>query len=504
MKRALISVYDKEGIVDFAKGLTDLGWEIISTGGTKRLLEEEGLGVIGIEEVTGFPEILDGRVKTLNPMVHGGILYRRDKKDHVKTIEEKSIHPIDMVVCSLYPFEETLKREGVSEEEIIENIDIGGPTMIRSAAKNFKDVIVVTDKADYDNILEKERSEGLGLEERKTLALKAFSLTAFYDSMISSYLRPEEMKFPTYLTKGYRLKNELRYGENPHQEGAYYEDPLLDDFDFDQIHGKAISYNNYNDVYRTVGLLKEFDECACVCVKHTNPSGVALGKDSYEAYTRAYECDPISIFGGIIAFNREVDKACAEKMSEIFLEIIIAPSFTEEALEVLTQKENIRLIISKNISTAKGRTQTTRETVGGVIVQDEDLELYKDGLNLAGGPEADEATKRDLDFAWKVVKHCSSNAIVLVKDGRTIGLGHGEVRRVWALEDALKRTEFDLDGAVAGSDGFFFEDTIELLNEYKIGAVVEPGGSVKDPGVIEGANKHGISLYFTGMRHFKH
>lgn len=506
MKRALISVYDKTNIVDFCKKLVDIGWELVSTGGSKKLLEDSGLKVLGVDELTKSPEILGGRVKTLHPSIHGGILFKRDDNDHVETIKTMGIEPVDMVVNSLYPFEETVKKQGSSQEEIIENIDIGGPSMIRAAAKNFKDVIIITDHNDYGRVLEELEEGDLSFESRKKLAAKAFRQTAFYDSMIAGYFTKDLGEdFPDLLTKGYRFKEELRYGENPHQKAAYYESPLDEDFGFTKLHGKAVSYNNYNDATRTINLVREFDESVCVAVKHTNPCGVGLGQGPAQAFQRAYDCDPISIFGGIIGFNREVDKEAAEKLSKIFLEIIIAPSFTEEALEILTQKENIRLIESKNIGSFKGRPMTLRETVGGVLVQEEDLSLYyEESLSLVAGEEVSGEVKEDLDFAWKVVKHCSSNAIVIAKDGMTLGLGLGQVRRVWALENALERSEFDLEGAVAASDGFFFDDTIELLNKYGIKSVVQPGGSVQDEKVIEKAKDYGIAVYFTGMRHFKH
>lgn len=506
MKRALISVYDKTGIVEFAKELIALDWEIISTGGTKALLEEEGVPVLAIEEITHSPEILDGRVKTLHPRIHGGILYRRDDANHQATIDEMGIHSVDMVVNSLYPFEETVKNPASTKEDIIENIDIGGPSMIRAAAKNFKDVLIVTEASDYDMVLAALKAGEVAFEMRQQLAAKAFRLTAFYDAMIAEYFTREvgEM-YPEVITKAYRFKEELRYGENPHQDAVYYESPLEADYEIEQLHGKQISYNNYNDLRANMDLVNEFHEPVCVAVKHANPCGVAVGATAAEAFQKAYEVDPVSIFGGIIGFNREVDAEAAEKLSGIFLEIIAAPSFTEEALEILTRKKNIRLIKSANLGSFAGKPQTFKETVGGLLLQDSDSTLYGDeGIQLVSDRQPSEEELSEMEFAWKVAKHCASNAMVVSKDGKTIGLGHGEVRRVWALEKALERSEFSLDGAVVASDGFFFEDTIDTLHEHGVKAIIQPGGSVQDEKVIAAAKKYDITVMFTGTRHFKH
>ncbi|MBG9984785.1 bifunctional phosphoribosylaminoimidazolecarboxamide formyltransferase/IMP cyclohydrolase [Aerococcaceae bacterium DSM 111022] len=502
--RALISVYDKTGIVEFAKELVELGWEIISTGGTYKTLEDAGINVLDVEEVTGFPDMLDGRVKTLHPNVHGGILYRRDNLSHQETIDTHGIKGIDMIVNTLYPFEETVKNSEATHSEIIEKIDIGGPSMIRAACKNYQDVIIVTEPKDYDWILTELKADEVSLETRQQLAGKAFGLTAYYDAQIAAYFNQlNGVDFPEYLTKGYRFGEELRYGENPHQKAALYveSDPT---YEFKQLHGKQISYNNMNDLKACIELVKEFEVPAAVAVKHANPCGVAIGDTIAEAYQKAYECDPESIFGGIIGLNRPVDKETAEKLSQIFLEIIAAPSFDEDALEILTKKKNIRLLEMDNLMEAERAPMMIRETVNGALVQNVDLELYKGDVELKTTREVSEQEKIDLDFAWKVVKHIASNAMVVAKDGMTYGLGHGEVKRVWALEKALERSEFDLNGAVVASDAFFFKDTIDTLAEYGIKAIIQPGGSVKDPEVIETANEKDISVLFTGMRHFKH
>ena len=504
MKRVLISVYDKAGIIDFAKSLAKLGWEIVSTGGSKSKLEDAGLAVKSVEDITTFPEILDGRVKTLNPRIHAGILYRRDNAEDRETIEQYEISAFDMVVNNLYPFEEKVMAVESTPETILDNIDIGGPSMIRAAAKNYKDVIIVTNPEDYNWIIETLEKDGLTIENRRQLAAQAFSLTAFYDSMIAKYFNEEIGEaFPKYLTKSYRFNEELRYGENPHQEAVFYEDPYLSNFKFEQLHGKKIFYNNYNDLRANLELLAEFDDPACVAVKHANPCGVAVGKDAYDAYVKANSCDPISIFGGIIAFNRVVDKACAVELSKTFLEIIAAVDFSPEAFEILSRKKNIRLLKLMDLNNFHIKTQSVKETLGGVLVQDKDQDLYEeDKLELVSDREATAEEMKDLLFAWKVVKHCDSNAMVVAKDNITVGLGHGQVRRVWSLENALRNAELYIEDTVVASDGFFFPDTIEVLHENGIKAIIQPGGSIQDEKVIEAANKYGISLYMTGMRHF--
>ena len=505
--RALVSVYDKKGIIEFSKALIELGWEIISTGGTLIALKDAGLEVTSVDDVTQFQEILDGRVKTLHPAVHGGILNRRDNEKDQGEMKDLGLQSIDMVVNNLYPFEETVKNPESTDADIIENIDIGGPSMIRAAAKNFKDVIIVTDPSDYTEIVELLKEDTLNVNYRQQLATKAFQLTAFYDSMIAQTfaLKGQNEKWPTYRVAGYRFNEELRYGENPHQEAVYYENPLAADYELKQLHGKQLSYNNYNDMKACLDLVVEFEDPVSVAIKHNNPCGVAIGESALDAYTKAYSVDPHSIFGGIVGFNREIDEETAEKLSELFLEIILAPHFTKEALEVLTKKKNIRLIEVSNIESFTGQKLTAKEAIGGLLVQDKDLDLVnKEGLKLVKEREPSEAELKELDFAWKVAKHVSSNGMVVAKDGKAIGLGHGEVRRVWALEKALERSEFSLDDAVVASDGFFFADTIDTLNKHNIKAIVQPGGSVQDEKVIEAANEHAITVLFTGMRHFTH
>lgn len=510
MKRALISVYDKTNIIEFAQGLVTLGWEIISTGGTKQLLEDSGVLVTSIEEVTNFPEILGGRVKTLNPYIHGGILYRRGLASDVETIQEQGIGSIDMVVNTLYPFEETVAKDPENLANIIENIDIGGPSMIRAAAKNYQDVIIITNPEDYTGVLDQLATGDLGIAERQRLAAKAFRQTAFYDAMIAEFFTQQSGEtFPELLTQAYHQEETLRYGENPHQEAVYYKKPLNQTYHLEQLHGKQISYNNYNDMRATIELVNEFQEPVCVAVKHANPCGVAIGETPAEAYRKAYECDPVSIYGGIIGFNREIDQAAAELLSQLFIEIVIAPGYTDVALEILTRKEAIRLVVCPNLGDLAVSHLVTKETVDGVLVQERDRGLYaveysESGAELKSSRTVTMAEMADLEFAWKVAKHCDSNAMVVARNGQTLGLGHGEVRRVWALENALKRSEFDLKDAVVASDGFFFEDTMDTLHEYGIKAIMQPGGSIQDPKVIDAADKYNIALLFTGMRHFKH
>lgn len=507
-KRALVSVYEKEGILEFCKGLEKLGWEIISTGGTYRYLSENGVSPIKIEEVTNFPEILDGRVKTLNPKVHGGILYKRDNEEHVKTLEENGINAIDMVVNNLYPFEKKLK-EKAAHDDMIENIDIGGPSMIRAAAKNYKDVFIVTDTKDYERVLNVLKT-GENVEELKLeLAKKAFSYTAHYDALIANYF--DEIckdEFPEYLTIPYKKKQVLRYGENPHQKSCYYENSFINrGYEIKKLHGKEISHNNLADVFGTIKALKEFKEPACVGVKHTNPSGIGVGENIYEAYMKAYECDSESIFGGIIAVNRELDEKTALHMSGYFLEIVIAPKFSEKAFEILTKKKNIRLLEVENLNEFELEKKDFKQVLGGIIYQDHDNFQEKENnfdFEVVTKRKPSEKEIEDLKFAWKCCKNIASNGVVLAKDGGTVGIGQGEVRRSWAVEEALERAEGKLDGAVLASDAFFFEDTVELLNSAGVKAMISPGGSIKDQNVIELCDKYDMTLIFTGFRHFRH
>ena len=507
-KRAIISVYDKEGIVDFARGLESLDWEIVSTGGSLKVLREAGVNVTPIEEVTGFPEILDGRVKTLNPYMHGGILFKRDNKEHRNTMEEQDIKPVDMVVNNLYPFEEMLKK-GVSEDEMMANIDIGGPSMIRAAGKNYRDVLVVTGKEDYGEVLERLQKEELDVEYRRELARKAFNYTAFYDGMVSSYfnstgnnnLFPEKVSFP------YKKVDDLRYGENPHQGAAFYKEVNSGKgtiSDARQIHGKKLSFNNINDSNGALKILKEFEEPTVVGVKHTNPSGIGSGEAIEEAFDKMYSCDSESIFGGIIAFNREVNEACARKISKIFIEVVLAPSFSKEAKKILSGKENIRLLEIEGIGDKDYNGLDMKKTIGGLLVQEVNSKLLDDcKLVTKRKPSGEEW--EDLLFALKCVKHISSNGVVIVKDRGTLGFGLGEVNRFWASKKAIERSGTGVEASVLASDGFFpFKDSIEELGEAGIKAIIQPGGSIKDKEVIEEADKYGIAMVFTHTRHFKH
>lgn len=510
MKRALISVFNKEGIVEFGKELKNLGWEIISTGGTSKTLKESGIEVIEVEDVTNFPEILDGRVKTLNPYIHGGLLYKRDNPNHVKTVLEKGIKGIDMVVNNLYPFEETIKKPNVTHEEIIENIDIGGPSMIRAAAKNYEDVIVIVDPKDYTAILDELKKKGeTTLETRRYLARKVFNYTAYYDTLISNYFNEiEEVMFPEQLTLAYKSKTDLRYGENPHQSAAFYMEVGKKEGTLGvakQLHGKELSFNNINDGNGAIEALKEYDEPTVVAVKHANPCGIGSGKDILEAYNKAYESDKISIFGGIIAANREINEDVAKKINEIFIEIIIAPSFTEKALEILTQKKNIRILQLDRIGDKDYKELDMKKVLGGLLVQERDRKLLNEGWEVVTKKKPTEQEIEDLLFAWKAAKSVKSNGVVIAKNGGTIGIGLGEVNRVWAVENAINRSGDLVKGAVIASDGFFpFKDSIELLAKSGISAIIQPGGSVKDEEVIEEANKNNMVMIFTGIRHFKH
>lgn len=510
MKRALISVFDKTGIVDFARELENLKFEIISTGGTFKTLKEAGISVKEVEDITEFPEILDGRVKTLNPLIHGGILYRRDDEKHKETIAKMNIGSIDIVVNNLYPFEETIKKEGVGQMEIIENIDIGGPSMIRAAAKNFEFVTTVIDPKDYIKVItELEEFGDTTFETRKYLARKVFNYTSYYDTLISNYFNEiTNEEFPEYLTLGFKDKAELRYGENPHQKAAFYRE-VIDRkgtiADYKQLHGKELSFNNINDSNGALEALKLFSEPTAVAVKHANPCGIGSGETLLEAYQKAYDCDPMSIFGGIVALNREVELDLANKLSEIFLEVIMAPSFSQEALEVLTKKKNIRLLEIKDIDNKDYKELDMKKVMGGFLVQNRDDKLFDEDLNCVTKKSPEKSEMDDLEFAWKVAKIIKSNGVVIVKDKATIGIGLGEVNRVWAVENAIERSGEKVKNAVIASDGFFpFKDSIEQLAKAEISSIIQPGGSVRDEEVIDEANKNNIAMIFTGIRHFKH
>ena len=535
--RALISVSDKTGVVEFARELEKLGVEIISTGGTMKAIADSGIKVKSISDVTGFPECLDGRVKTLHPNVHGGLLARRDHSDHMAQLEELGIETIDIVAINLYPFKETILKPGVTLEDAIENIDIGGPTMLRSSAKNHKDVTVICDPNDYDMVIEALKAGGTTYKQRYALALKVFQTTAAYDAMISDYLRKEAgMPYPDNLTLTFEKQQDLRYGENPHQKAVYYREikPWAGSLALaKQLHGKELSFNNINDANGALETLKEFEEPCVVAVKHANPCGVAIGKDLFEAYKKAYDCDPVSIFGGIVACNREIDEKTAAEMNKIFLEIVIAPSFSDEAVEILKRKKNIRLLVLEDIiNKAPSDTLEIKKVSGGLLIQNVDDGLfdaknapkpdqpatdqagegsasgklvYNDQLLVVTDKEPNENQLIDMEIAMKVVKHSKSNGIVFVKDGATIAIGPGQTNRIWAVENCIKRCLTDIDGAVMASDAFFpYDDCVTAAGEAGIVAIVHPGGSIRDQESIDKANELGIAMVFSGMRHFKH
>ncbi|AMA74224.1 MULTISPECIES: bifunctional phosphoribosylaminoimidazolecarboxamide formyltransferase/IMP cyclohydrolase [Aneurinibacillus] len=511
VKRALISVSDKTGIIEFAKELEKLGVEIISTGGTAALLQKEGVKVIGISDVTGFPEILDGRLKTLDPHIHGGLLAVRDNEKHVQQIAEHNITPIDLVVVNLYPFKQTISKPNVAFAEAIENIDIGGPTMLRSAAKNHKYVTVIVDADDYSKVLEEIQTNGsVSDETKRKLAAKVFRHTAAYDALISQYLTEQVgEQLPESYTVTYEKVQDLRYGENPHQTAAFYREPLAGQGNIataKQLHGKELSYNNINDGNAALAIVKEFSEPAIVAVKHTNPCGVGIGATILEAYQKAYESDPVSIFGGIIAANRPIDKETALQMKEIFLEIIMAPSFTEEALEILQEKKNLRLLELGDL-TAKDKAAWKLTSVeGGALVQSEDAkQITEADLEVVTDRKPTKKEIEQLLFAWKVVKHVKSNAIVLAKDNMTIGVGAGQMNRVGAARIAIEQAGDKAFRSVLASDAFFpMPDTVEEAAKAGITAVIQPGGSIRDEDSIKVANEHGIAMVFTKIRHFKH
>lgn len=506
MRKALISVSDKTKIVEFAKGLIENDFEIISTGGTLKHLEENGIKCIGIEDYTGFPEILEGRVKTLHPKVHGGLLSKRDNDLHVKEVKENEIDFIDLVCVNLYPFEETLKKENVSDEEIIENIDIGGPSMLRSAAKNFNFVTVVTDAKDYENILSELKDNGdTSIETRRYLAAKVFNKTASYDAAIANYFNGRYNFTSDKLTLTFTLEDELRYGENPHQSAKHYVSDKKDSYalqDAVQLHGKKMSYNNLQDASAALDILQEFDETVCVALKHMNPCGVSLGETIYDAYMGAYNADPVSIFGGIVAINGTVDVETAKEMNKIFLEIILAEDYDEEALEILKKKKNLRIYqIPKKIDS---NNQLIKSVRGGILVQDYNDKLY-DELKTVTETQATEEQIKDMLFGYKIVKHIKSNAIVVVKDGQTLGVGAGQMNRVGSCKIAFEQAGEKTKGAVLASDAFFpMRDSVDLAAEYGISAIIQPGGSIKDQDSIDACNENNISMTFAQLRHFKH
>lgn len=518
VKRALISVSDKTGIVEFAQKLNDLGVSIISTGGTFKVLKEAGIPVINISDVTGFPECLDGRVKTLHPNIHAGLLAMRSNPEHMKQVEELNVELIDMVVVNLYPFKQTIMKPDVTLADAIENIDIGGPTMLRTAAKNYQDVSVVIDPTDYEQVLSEIKETGaVSVKTNFYLAAKVFNHTAYYDTMIANYLRDKAglPKYPDTISMTFEKVQDMRYGENPHQSAAFYKEVGNSDgmlSGIEQLHGKELSFNNINDLHGALELLKEFDEePTVVACKHSNPCGVASGKDIHEAYVRAYNTDPVSIFGGILCANRKIDKATAEEISKIFLEIVLAPDFDDDALEVLEQKKNIRLLKLKDVMKKQPETAyDVKKVSGGILIQDIDSKLLGDELKVVTDRKPTEKEMEDLLFTWKVVKFTKSNGISIGKDKQSVGIGPGQVNRIWATEQAIDHGTKQLGadvvkGAVLASDAFFpFDDCVEAAHKAGITAIIQPGGSKRDQDSIDACNKYGIAMVFTGMRHFRH
>ncbi len=508
--RALVSVSDKRGVVEFATALNEMGFEIISTSGTLAALRNSGLKVTNISDVTGFPEICEGRVKTLHPKVHGGLLARRDKEDHMAQLAENEIETIDLVCVNLYPFEATIAKEGVTMEEAVENIDIGGPSMLRSAAKNYASVTVVCDPDDYGKVLEEIKADGnTSLETRLALSAKAYTHTALYDSCIATYMR-KAAGLNEKLFLSFDKAQDLRYGENPHQAATFYRAGKEVSYSVahaKQLGGKELSYNNIQDANAALCIAREYSEPFCVGLKHMNPCGAAVGADLKEAWTKAYEADKVSIYGGIVAVNRPLTGEVAEMMKPIFLEIVMAPSFEPEALEVFASKKNLRLLEVKMDNVKEPQPQYVGVN-GGLLVQAADVdckEVVEDMCVTERKPSQEELV--DLNFGWRVVKHVKSNAIVVVKNGATAGVGAGQMNRVGSAEIALEQAKAagHTEGLVLASDGFLpFDDTVELASKYGVVAIVQPGGSIRDEDAIKKANEKGIAMLFTGMRHFKH
>lgn len=535
-KRALVSVSDKAGVVEFCKGLVECGFEIISTGGTAKALTDAGLNVIGISDITGFPECLDGRVKTLHPNVHAGLLAMRSNPEHMAQLEKLNINTIDIVCVNLYPFKATLEK-GADFATCIENIDIGGPTMIRAAAKNYQDVAVIVDPNDYAKVLEELSNGGVTLETKKYLQYKVFAHTAVYDSLISNYLASQlGITYPDSVTFAYEKAQDMRYGENPQQSAVFYNEEFIRPGSLSsakQLWGKELSYNNINDANGALELLKEFGNTpAVVACKHANPCGVGTGESIHEAYLRAYNSDPVSVFGGILAINGEVDAATATEINKIFIEIVMAPSYTEEALAILEQKKNIRLLQIENISARRQPDAFDMKKVyGGLLVQQydeslirgEDMSLFSTkatveetttptgkpktvyGLGVVTDRAPTEEEVEAMLFAWRVVKHTKSNAIVIGKQGRTTGIGMGQTNRIWAAQQAIAHAGEEAKGSVMASDAFFpFPDCVAECVKAGITAIIQPGGSVQDKASVDACNQAGIAMVFVGDRHFKH
>lgn len=513
-KRALISVSDKTGIVEFAKELTTLGWEIISTGGTKTALDQAGVPTIAIDDVTGFPEMMDGRVKTLHPKIHGGLLARRDLDSHLDAAKTHDIGLIDLVVVNLYPFKETILRPDVTYDLAVENIDIGGPSMLRSAAKNHASVTVVVDPTDYATVLEEFKEAGdTSYETRQALAAKVFRHTAAYDALIADYFTKQvgEDK-PEKLTLTYDLNQSMRYGENPQQNADFYQNAIPTDYSIasaKQLNGKELSFNNIRDADAAIRIIRDFkDRPTVVVLKHMNPCGIGQADTIEAAWDHAYEADPVSIFGGIVVLNREVDAATAEKMHPIFLEIIIAPSYSADALAILTnKKKNLRILeLAFDAQDASEVEKEYTGVVGGMLVQDQDVvEESPADWKVVTDRQPSEQEATALEFAWKSIKYVKSNGILIANDHMTLGVGPGQTNRVASVRIAIEQAKNRLDGAVLASDAFFpFADNIEEIAAAGIKAIIQPGGSVRDQDSIDAANKHGIAMVFTGVRHFRH
>lgn len=516
--RALISVSDKTGIVEFAKELVSLGVEIISTGGTYGKLKEAGVPAMEISELTGFPECLDGRVKTLHPAVHAGLLAMRSNPSHMKQLEDLNIKTIDIVVVNLYPFKATILKDNVTREDAVENIDIGGPTMLRAAAKNYQDVAVVVDPRDYEKVLNelKEKKE-VSLDTKFYLMQKVFMHTSSYDTMIADYLKKQrnDKELPETLTMTFEKVQDMRYGENPHQSAAFYREIGKKNgsiTDAVQLHGKELSFNNINDTNGALELLKEFTEPTVVACKHGNPCGVGSADNIYDAWKKAFNADKVSIFGGIVVVNREVTLQVAQEMNSIFLEVVVAPSYEKAALDLLQAKKNIRLLELKDIEIPQDENAYDLKKVnGGLIVQTIDSKLLvEDDLKVVTDRAPSAKEMDDLRFAWRVVKYVKSNGIALAKDKQSIGIGPGQVNRIWAAKQSFEHAAELIDenatkGAVLASDAFFpFDDCVEAAHQAGITAIIQPGGSVRDEDSIKKCNEYGIAMVFTGMRHFRH
>ncbi len=512
VKRALLSVSNKKGVVEFARELSAMGVEILSTGGTAKALREAGVQVIEVSDYTGFPEMLDGRLKTLHPKIHGGLLSRRSNPKDMEDIKKHDIKPIDMVVVNLYPFEETVSKPGVTFEEAIENIDIGGPTMLRAASKNFLDVAVVVDPEDYEEVLRELKAGGPGKETKLKLAKKVFAHTARYDTLIADYLSDvteKERSFPEFFAMSMKRVASLRYGENPTQKAAIYKERSggLSLPDAKVLQGKEMSFNNYLDTHSALLLALEFDRKACSIIKHNNPCGVAVGDTTAEAYKKAAKTDPVSAFGGVVAFNTEVDEAAAKEMVDLFLEVVIAPSFTKGALEVFAKKPNVRLLeIRDMLAKRKPSSWDMKRIAGGLLLQEWDFSTEDIGSIKAVTKRQPTADEREaMVFAWKVCKHVKSNAIVYAFKDRTAGIGIGQTKRVFSAQTGMLNAGEPVKGSVAASDGFFpFRDGIDVLHEAGVTAVVQPGGSMRDEEVIKAADEYDMAMLITGVRHFRH